>query len=83
MKNKIWTAVNLITLAAIAFFAFGESSNAQKKDVWEYKVERFGFGETDNPSSDLNYHGQNGWELVSVDEIQNQRYPVAVFKRKK
>lgn len=83
MKNKIWFALNLITLAAVVFFAFGERGNAQKQDNWDYKVVPFSFKDSDNPENELDYHGSNGWELVTINELSSQRNSILVFKRKK
>ena len=83
MKNKVWFSVNLLLLALVVFLAFGERGNAQKKDVWEYKIQRVNLNPIDKPEYYLNQTGQDGWELVSVDFFPNELAPVLIFKRKK
>ena len=66
MKNKIWLALNLIVLTAVASFVFIEKSAAKDEENWEYKVV------ANAKENDLNYWGANGWELVAVETTNSE-----------
>lgn len=49
--------------------------------MWEYQrhlLERWGGGDQKN---DLNELGSEGWELVSIYLMSDERTPIGVFKR--
>lgn len=83
MKNKIWFTINVLFSLVIAFFAFGEHSNAQKKDVWEYKTQIVSLNPIDRPEAVLNKLGEEGWELYLVTEVPNYSGSGFIFRRKK
>lgn len=52
--------------------------------MWEYRIERpNGQASDDEMHQRLNYLGEQGWELVAVELVSNDRFGVMIFKRPK
>ncbi len=80
MKNKLIYAVLILVIGVMIFIQMSnQSSLAKDKIIWEYKTI---YASANSGVGEFNKAGDEGWELVTIQQV-NENYGYYIFKRSK